>query len=80
MSPTIAECLDHVRKCELCAAKTNDEQDRQLPSWSAEVWQSPARRRFGSLLLGSACLVLFNPWAATPDRGSRRSDWRGYVR
>jgi hypothetical protein len=30
MSATIAECLEHVRKCELCAAKTNDEQDRQL--------------------------------------------------
>jgi len=40
MSATIAECLEHVRKCELCAAKTNDEQDRQLLLQSAEQWKS----------------------------------------
>ena len=30
MSPTIAECLEHVRQCEWYAARTNNEEDRKF--------------------------------------------------
>jgi hypothetical protein len=42
MSPTLADCLEHVQKCELCGAKTNNEQDRQFLLESAEQWKKLA--------------------------------------
>jgi hypothetical protein len=36
VSPTIAECLEHARKCEWYAARTNDEADRKFLLWRAQ--------------------------------------------
>jgi hypothetical protein len=36
MSPTIAECLEHARKCEWYAVRTNDEADQKFLLWRAQ--------------------------------------------
>ena len=45
MSPTIAECLEHVRQCEWYAARTNDEQDRKFLRRKAKDWTMLAAKK-----------------------------------
>jgi hypothetical protein len=45
MSPTIAECLEHVRQCEWYAARTNDEKDRQYLTRMAKHWKKLASEK-----------------------------------
>ena len=45
MSPTIAECLEHVRLCEWSAARTNDAQDRKFLRESAKQWRDLAAEK-----------------------------------
>jgi hypothetical protein len=45
MSPTIAECLEHVRLCEWSAARTNDARDRKFLRESAKQWRDLAAEK-----------------------------------
>ena len=42
MSPTVAECLEHVRQCEWYADLTSDEADRKFLLKSAKRWKKLA--------------------------------------
>jgi hypothetical protein len=42
MSPTVAECLEHVRQCEWYADRTSDEADRKFLLKSAKQWKKLA--------------------------------------
>jgi hypothetical protein len=44
MSPTIAECLEHVRQCGW-AARTKDEADRRFLLRNAKQWQKLAAEK-----------------------------------
>lgn len=67
MSPTIAECLEDARQCQLYAARTNDEEDRKfLPQAERQSQnsccrprRSDAQPRFPSLMLQSPRRGLF---------------------
>jgi hypothetical protein len=45
MSPTIAECLEHVRQCDWYADHTNDEEDREYLLRKARHWMKLAREK-----------------------------------
>jgi hypothetical protein len=45
MSPTAEECLEHARKCEWYAARTNYEEDRRFLLWRADQWTKRAREK-----------------------------------
>jgi hypothetical protein len=45
MSPTIAECFEHVRQCEWYAARTSDEADRNFLLKSAKQWKKLATEK-----------------------------------
>lgn len=45
MSPTIAECLEDARQCQLYAARTNDEEDRKFLLRKAKEWTRLAAER-----------------------------------
>ena len=44
-SPTIAECLEHVRQCDWYAAHTNDEEDRKFIRSRAQHWTKLVREK-----------------------------------
>jgi hypothetical protein len=45
MSPTIAECFEHVRQCEWYATRTSDEADRKFLLKSAKQWKKLAAEK-----------------------------------
>ena len=47
MSPTVAECLEHVRQCEWYAARTSDEADRKFLLGAPSSGRSWPQRKKG---------------------------------
>jgi hypothetical protein len=45
MSPTIAECLEHVRQCEWYASRATDEEDRKFLVRKAKDWTKLAAEK-----------------------------------
>ena len=55
MSPTVVECLEHVRQCEWYADRTSDEADRKFLLKSAKQWKKLAVGRTRNQSLCTGC-------------------------